>query len=108
MESDMAGELIRTIRHKEEEAEEIINAAHAEARRIIQEARDRKKELFSEQDRVLAKEAEKIRARYDAETAEILHQIETEEKEHIERINVQCEKNLPNVISYIMEEIVKE
>ncbi|MGQ9616469.1 MAG: hypothetical protein ACUVWJ_08725 [Spirochaetota bacterium] len=104
----MAGEVIRTIKSKEEEAEEIINAAHLEARRIIQEARDRKRELFREKDRLLEKEGEMIKARYDDETAGVLDQIEKEEKEQISRINAQYEKNLPAVINYIIDRIVKE
>lgn len=104
----MAGEVIRTIKSKEEEAEEIINAAHLEARRIIQEARDRKRELFREKDRLLEKEGEMIKARYDGETAGVLDQIEKEEKEQISRINAQYEKNLPAVINYIVDHIIKE
>jgi vacuolar-type H+-ATPase subunit H len=104
----MAGEVIRTIKRKEEEAGEIINAAHLEARRIVQEARDRKRELFREKDRLLEKEGEMIKARYDKETAGVLAQIEKEEREQIYRINAQYEKNLPAVVSYIIEHIVKE
>ena len=104
----MAGEGIGSIKKTEEEATKIVVDAQAETKRIIQKARDQKKELINSKDKALIKEEESIRLKYSDQTQEVLKKLEGEEEKNIEKVDDRCQKNLKKVVSYISTQIVKE
>jgi vacuolar-type H+-ATPase subunit H len=104
----MAGEVIHRIKQKENEAAELINKARADAKNLLQKTRAGKADILGQKDELLQKEEEKIKQKYARETAQIIEEIEKEENETIKKITALCDKNLPKVVDYITNEIVKE
>ncbi len=104
----MAGEVIHRIKQKENEAAELINKARADAKNLLEKTRNGKSDILSQKDLLLQKEEEKIKEKYDKETTHIIQEIEKEENDTIKKITALCGKNLPKVVDYITNEIVKE
>jgi len=104
----MAGEVLQKIRKKEEEAREIIEKVKDDAQGSFNRAQEEKKKLIEKKDALLKDEEVRIKDRYAAQASKILKEIELEEQNRVADINSTCEKNLPKVVSYISEEIVKE
>ncbi len=104
----MAGEVLQKIIKKEAEAREIIDSAKDDAQSALEHARKKKRKLIDEKDALLTEEEARIKERYAAQTSKILKEIEREEQNRVAEINSTCDKNLPKVVSYISEEIVKE
>jgi vacuolar-type H+-ATPase subunit H len=104
----MAGEGIGSIKKTEEEAARIVVDAQAETKKILQKARDRKKELINSKDKALVKEEENIKSKYSDQTKEVLTKLEGEEVKNVEKVNEHCQKNLNKVVSFISKQIVKE
>jgi vacuolar-type H+-ATPase subunit H len=104
----MAGEVIKQIKDRESEASELIAEAHADAKKLLERTRDEKTVLIEKKNNLLEKEEEKIREKYAGETADIVKQIEEEEKRTVQKLTTACEKNIGRVVDFISSEIVKE
>jgi vacuolar-type H+-ATPase subunit H len=104
----MAGEVIREIKNKEQEASELLVQAHAEAKKLLEKTRAEKADLIGRKDLLLKEEEGRIRESYAQKTEEAVREIENREKEAVERIEAACEKNMGKVVDYISAEIVKE
>jgi vacuolar-type H+-ATPase subunit H len=104
----MAGEAIKEIKEREREASDLIAQAHRDAQKLLEKTREEKASLIQEKDKLLQKEEVKIRETYAGETADVVKQIEEEEKHAVQNITTACEKNLGSVVDYITGEIVKE
>jgi vacuolar-type H+-ATPase subunit H len=101
-------EVIHRIKQKENEAAELINKARADAKKLLQKTRDEKAGIVGQKDELLRKEEENIKEKYDRDTTKIIEEIEKEEIETIKKITALCDRNLPKVVDYITNEIVKE
>ncbi|MCK4925437.1 MAG: hypothetical protein KAS61_10700 [Spirochaetes bacterium] len=104
----MAGEVIKQIKDRESEASELIAQAHADTKKLLEKTHDEKTVLIEKKNSLLEKEEEVIREKYAGETAEIMKQIEEEEKGTVQKLSSACEKNIGRVVDFIFSEIVKE
>ena len=104
----MAGEVIKQIKEREREASELIAKAHADAKKLLEKARDEKTVLIEKKNSLLKKEEEQIREQYAGETADVVKQIEEEEKGTAQKLTAACEKSIGSVVDFISSEIVKE
>lgn len=104
----MAGEAIEKIREKEKEGQEIIEKAKLDAKKIIEEAREKKDLYLAEKDELLKKEEVTISSRYKKETDEAIKSLEKEKIKEIEETDQLCKKNLNRVVEFITQTIVEE
>jgi len=104
----MAGEAIEKIREKEKEGQEIIEKAKLDAKKIIEEAREKKDLYLAEKDELLKEEEATISSKYKKETDEAIKNLEEEKIKEIEETDQLCKKNLNRVVEFITQTIVEE
>jgi len=104
----MAGEAIEKIREKEKEGQEIIEKAKLDAKKIIEEAREKKDLYLAEKDKLLKEEEATISSKYKKETDEAIKNLEEEKIKEIEETDQLCKKNLNRVVEFITQTIVEE
>jgi len=104
----MAGEAIEKIREKEKEGQEIIEKAKLDAKKVIEEAREKKDLYLAEKDELLKEEEATISSKYKKETDEAIKNLEEEKIKEIEETDQLCKKNLNRVVEFITQTIVEE
>lgn len=104
----MAGEGIEKIKGSEEEALSILDRAKADARKLIEATARKKEELIADKKETLKEDEARIRQKYARETEKAVDEIGDEETKNVESVDRLCEGNVRKVVSYIIEEIVRE
>jgi vacuolar-type H+-ATPase subunit H len=104
----MAGEVIEKIKGSEEDALRLLDKAKADARKLIEATARKKEELIANKKETLKDDEARITQTYARETEQAVGEISDEETKDIESVDRLCEGNVRKVVSYIIEEIVRE